>query len=1056
MENPIKFEELIDVNDEFVRLTAQVVQLNDALKDIKTSASGLKDSLGGLSGANGASGIGSAAGEADRLAEAQKKLEDTLRKTEKAIADLNKQKSLNTKETKLMNTATTSEVGSYNQLSAQYSLAKIKLNAMSQAMRETTVEGKALEAESARLYAEMTRLQANTGKHTLSVGNYKKAWDGLGNSASQLTRELPSLAMSANMFFLAISNNIPIMADEINRLKIRNAELNAEGIKTPAVWQTVLKSFMSFNTLMMVGVALLTMYSGKIISWVGNLFGAEKAVNSLTLRLETMAKAVENNSGEYTKNMVLLYKMREEWNALGDDLQAKNDYIIKNSESFKSFGAEITTTSQAENLFGLGTNNFVLSMQERAKALAAASAAQEQYKKQMTAIANDEVLQTKLEKNGIGWWRNQWIGIEAYGRTVATSPLWELPSTIAGVSESYLNNVSKLVTDYKFKFKTEAADAETLAIKLVRMSEDFNKTAADRQKQSGVGELPTKQQEEYNKRLEELQKTADEARIAAMSNTYQREREEILSSYKQKEDDLKKDSETYTNNKAQIDAIIIDYEKAKNRELSDLSKEYSDKKLKEQEDELKRELKFQEDKKKVIEEAEKDIAQTSDNEYQLKRDKITKQYELDVQDAEAKQELYKEDADMFALQAQRIVALSTKYSNDIKNIDDDEYKNKQSNIKKIGDEKIKAFDLEAGYAEDLFDLEEHTENEKTKMKLDAEKKRIQMLLDLNKSGELELSSQQIEIYQKTIDKLATESKNAEKKFEKKDIYEIMGIKLKDEEKDVLNESIGYATSAIKDLASSYIESAQAAVRASQDRVSSAEKALDREKEAKANGYAYNTELAEKELAAAKKQQDKALKQEEKAKKAQILIDSALQASSLITATANIWKAFSGIPFVGVPMAIAATALMWGTFAASKAKALSVTKSSSAAKNYGEGGIEFLEGGSHSSGNDIPIGTTKDGRRRNAEGGEAMIIINKKRTAKYKHQLPDIVNALNKGIFEQKYMSAFSGNVNINSSVDLSNVEKGINTLTKQGERRIYTDSRGRIVEQYKNLRRVIS
>jgi hypothetical protein len=148
--------------------------------------------------------------------------------------------------------------------------------------------------------------------------------------------------------------------------------------------------------------------------------------------------------------------------------------------------------------------------------------------------------------------------------------------------------------------------------------------------------------------------------------------------------------------------------------------------------------------------------------------------------------------------------------------------------------------------------------------------------------------------------------------------------------------------------------------------------------------------------------------------------------------------------------------MWGSFAAAKAKALSVTKSSTAAKNYGEGGIEFLEGGSHSSGNDIPIGTTKDGRRRNAEGGEAMIIINKKRTAKYKHQLPDIVNALNKGIFEQKYMSAFSGNVNVNSSVDLSNVEKGINTLTKQGERRIYTDSKGRIVEQYKNLRRVIA
>lgn len=965
MENPIKFEELIDVNDEFVRLTAQVIQLNEALKDIKTSASGLKESLSGLSGANGSSGIGSAAGEADRLAEAQKKLEDTLRKTEKAIADLNKQKSLNTKEAKLMATATTSEVGSYNQLSAQYSLAKIKLNAMSQAMRETTVEGKALEAESARLYAEMTRLQANTGKHTLSVGNYKKAWDGLGNSASQLTRELPSLAMSANMFFLAISNNIPIMADEINRLKIRNAELNAEGIKTPAVWKSVLSSFMSFNTVMMVGVALLTMYGGKIVTWIGNLFKSEKALHAATMAQKSFNDAQKDGAKEAVKDITSLKIL---YNATQDHKRALDDR--------KKAVEELQT--QYPRYFGNMTAEEILAGK--------ASKAYNILSKSIIATAMARAMQTEIEKNSTKLLEEETKQLEVQDKIRKQSEFEKSRKDIR-VYSPY---------DITGSVKTSGKSLEALV------------------KEEGIINRNIQSIKETNRLLEEKIKIQD-----------------LISNPKEKLDKPEKEKKG---------------EKEKTSE--DL--------IKEQEDELKRVKKFQEDRKKVIEEAEKDIAQTSDNEYQLKRDKLTKQYELDVQDAEAKQELYKGDADMFNLQAQRIVALSTKYSNDIKNIDDDEYKNKQANIKKIGDEKIRAFDLEAGYAEDLFNLEEHTENEKTKMKLDAEKKRIQMLLDLNKSGELELSAQQIEIYKKTIEKLATESKNVEKKFEKKDIYEIMGIKLKDEEKDALNQSISYATGAIKDLANSYIESAQAAVRASQDRVSSAEKALDREKEAKANGYAYNTELAEKELAAAKKQQDKALKQEEKAKKASILIDSALQASSLITATANLWKAFSPLGLIGIALAVSSTALMWGSFAAAKAKALSVTKSSSAAKNYGEGGIEFLEGGSHSSGNDIPIGTTKDGRRRNAEGGEAMIIINKKRTAKYKHQLPDIVNALNKGIFEQKYMSAFSGNVNVNSSVDLSNVEKGINTLTKQGERRIYTDSKGRIVEQYKNLRRVIA
>jgi len=1043
MENPIKFEELIDVNDEFVRLTTEVNALNSALEKIKTSASGLKESLGGLSGANGSGGITNAAGDAEKLAEAQKKLEDTLRKTEKAIRDLNTAKNTNSKEAKLQQTITSSEIGSYNQLSAQYSLAKIKLNAMSQAMRETTESGKALEAESARIYAEMTRLQANTGKHTLSVGNYKKGWDGLGNSASQLTRELPSLAMSANMFFLAISNNIPIMADEINRLKIKNAELNAEGIKTPAIWKSVLMSFMSFNTIMMVGVALLTMYGGKIISWISNLFGAEKAVGSLSNRLKELAKSVENNSGEYTKNMVLLYTLRKEWQGLGGDLEAQEAWILKSAESFKTLGAEVINSSDAENLFVKGADAFIFSMQARARALASISLAQEEYKKQLKALSDDEVRRDKVSREGIGWWRGQIMEVKALFKD-------------EGTYKSFKRNYREETEAYINEFSRKAASAEKQATRYIEMSKTLNDIADKNRLKSGVKELPTKEQEASIKAMEDLQKTADEARIAAISNTYKKERAEILNSYKEKEADLKKDATNYAKNKAEIDAIIVNYEIAKNRELSDLSKEYSDKKTKEQDDLLKKEQKFQDDKAKVIADAEKDIAQTSDNEYQLKRDKLNQQYEQDVKDAEAKKELYKEDADMVALQNNRILALSVKLANDKENIDNDEFKNKQANLKKITDEKIKSFDLQADYDQQLFDLEETTENEKTKFKLDAERKRIQMLLDLNKSGELELSDQQISIYKKTLDKLSVESEKASKKFEKQDIYEIMGIKLDDGKKEVMNESIGYATSAIKDLASSYVEAAQAAVRASSDRVSSAEKALDREKEAKANGYAYNTELAEKELAAAKKQQDKALKQEEKAKKAQILIDAALQASSMVTATANIWKAFTPLGPIGVGLAIATTALMWGAFAASKAKALSVTKSSSASKNYGEGGIEFLEGGSHASGNDIPIGHTKDGRRRNAEGGEAMIIINKRKTAKYKHQLPDIVNALNKGIFEQKYMSAFSGSVNVTSSVDLTNVEKGINTLTKQGERRIFTDGKGRIVEQYKNLRRVIA
>jgi len=1175
MENPIRFNDILQENGEIEALIKKATDLDASLERIRVTAEDLKKSLAGMSGASGASGIGEAAGDADRLAKAQKELQFALSVTGQQLAEVKKRISETNTESKIMSEfvnsskesykelvaelklltesykskskeqrlssdegkaelqsiialktqikeldasmklstestkekvqvqkeekikltelqiaqnnltkarsqdsieiaklklqtaeannvtklnaiiATTTE-GSYARLSAQYSLNKIALNKKSEAEIASSGSLTQLRDDTNAMYIQMSKLQEATGKHTLSVGNYKKGWDGLGNSASQITRELPSLAMSANMFFLAISNNIPIMADEINRLKIRNQELNAEGIKTPAVWKSVMLSFMSFNTIMMVGVALLTMYGGTVVKWIASLFGAEKAVNSVNVRMKELAKTIENNSGEYTKNMVLLSTLRKEWQGLGGDLQKQEEFIAKNSESFKTLGVEITTSQQAETLFVTGTDLFVRSMQDRAKALAAASLAQDEYKKQMKAIAEDEARQDELVKNGIGFWKDLGFQAVAFGKTVATSPLWTLPSTLAGVNDDLMQNYVQSVTDYKFKFKAEATEAEALALRYTKMSEDLNKSANKKQKDSGINPLGGKEQEAYIKAAQDLQNTAAEASIAAISNEERRKREEILYSYKTKEDDLKKDNANYIKNKEVIDKTIVNYEIQKNRELSELAKDYSDKRDKEKEDETKKEQKFQDEKAKIIAESEKAIAATSDDTYQLKRDKLNQQYEQDLKDAKGKSTTYSNDPEIVAAEAARIVAIKTKLANDLKAIDNDESKSFSDNQKKVTDEKIKSFDLQADYDQQLFDLEETTENEKTKMKIEAEKKRILMLLELNKSGELQLSDQQIEIYNKTLDKLSKASKDADKKFEKKDIYEIMGIKLNDDEKSSMNESIGYATGAIKDLANSYVESAQAAVRASADRVSSAEDALNREKDAKANGYAYNTELAQKELDAAKKQQDKALKQEEKAKKAQILIDSALQTSSMITATANLWKVFSAIPIVGVGLAIAATALMWGAFTASKAKALSVTKSSSAAKNYGEGGMEILEGGSHASGNDIPIGQTNDGKRRNAEGGEAMIIINKRKTAKYKHQLPDIVNALNKGIFEQKYMSAFSGNVNVSSHVDLRNVEKGINTLTKQGERKIYTDGKGRIVEQYKNLRRVIA
>ena len=197
-----------------------------------------------------------------------------------------------------------------------------------------------------------------------------------------------------------------------------------------------------------------------------------------------------------------------------------------------------------------------------------------------------------------------------------------------------------------------------------------------------------------------------------------------------------------------------------------------------------------------------------------------------------------------------------------------------------------------------------------------------------------------------------------------------------------------------------------------------------------------------------------------AQKRQEAMNTVTQASSLVTASANLWSSFSSIPIVGPALALAAIATMWTSFAVAKIKAKQVTASQS--DEYGEGGLEFLEGGSHASGDDIDLGVkNKKKRRMRAEGGEALAIISKKRTRKYKKILPDVINSLNKGTFEDKYLNAFASSdglnisLNSNESVDLSKIEDDVRSIRKQSETKYYTLPNGTVVIQHKNVKRII-
>lgn len=381
---------------------------------------------------------------------------------------------------------------------------------------------------------------------------------------------------------------------------------------------------------------------------------------------------------------------------------------------------------------------------------------------------------------------------------------------------------------------------------------------------------------------------------------------------------------------------------------------------------------------------------------------------------------------------------------------DDMMKKRENAIRQAERQINDAYDLEMSYA----DLEK-SENKKTQMRLQAEKKRLQALLELYKKDGRILTETELAILENEMQKVDEEITRNRKN---RDVYDLLGFSLDDDQKQAINDSFAFAIEQVQAYMNAWVQAAEAKVQASQKEVDSTKSALEKEIEARNNGYAANVALAQKEYEQAKKNQQKALQEQQRAQRAQEALDTAAQESSLITASANIWKSFSSLGPFGVGAAVAAIALMFGSFAAAKIKALSVSGTGKD-EEYGEGTVELLEGGSHQSGNDIDLGRKKDGTRRRAEGGEYFAVINKRNSRRYRNIIPSVINALNDGTFAQKYQRAYDdGGVAVSvmgQPTDIRELSNDVRLIREQGETSSTFDANGNEIVKYKNLRRII-
>lgn len=1035
MEQPIKYSDLLQPDNSIEQAISQLEKLNNTysqtLQNVKSEAIRLQASIENVSGATEQhrTKIRETTAETDKLAKAQKDLEFALSDTAKEIAALKEQQREAQNIAKLTAKLNASEAGSYNALSAQYSLNKIQLNKLSQEYRENTKEGQKLVKETEEIYARMKQLQEATGKYQLNVGNYASAWNGMGMAAQQLVRELPSLAVSANTFFLAISNNIPILIDEINRAREANAAAAAAAkaagdaqAKTVPIWKQVTSAFLSWNTAISLGITLLTVFGGDIIKWVQNLIKGRKALDTAKAAMDNFNSAMLQGNKDAQQSVTrldLLYR------ATQDVTRSVTERKAAVQQLKKEFPTYFQNMTDEEILAGKAATAYLKlrdALIETAKARAAENRMVENNEKildleeqKAKALENQRKAQVNLNKQR-----------QIY-ENMLSNPASGAGGGLAGQA-TIMQQAQREVQKYGDEITSVTEQITALTTANQKLASSINITALTSTPGQSTTTATTKR--DRTQRVESKN-------IDITKQLYESETDLII-------DELAK----------QRKALQDEY----NAEYADLMNKYNnDKDLTEQSREninqiiLNKQKKLQQDLAALdVQQQQRDL-ETEQASIQLRLDAVeqgtAEENSLRIQLLEnaRKQELLA-NSQLIESQKQDEAAINAKYDRQILQ-QDQTFQTERAML---------LFDQQQALNQSEFDLLKTTEEEKTRYKLQAEKERLQKILELAQSGGQQLNDIEIKTIQNTIKKIDQEIEQVSKKAGNKDIYDLVGLKLDDDQKQAISDSVGFSIQQLQSILAAQVQLKEQALQNAQEEVEAAQSKVDKEIEARNNGYANDVATAQKELELAKQREQKALKEKQKAQKQQQALDTLTQTSSLITASANIWSSLSAIPIVGPALAVAAIATMWASFAAAKIKAKEVTKTEDA--EYGEGGMEFLDGGSHQSGNDVDLGTMPDGRRRRAEGGEAFAIINKTSTRKYRKALPGIIKSINNGTFEKKYLNAFGTDgvaINVNGTTfDSRELEKDVREIKEQGKRRYIIDSRGRMIESYKNLKRV--
>lgn len=1155
--NPIYYRDLITPDDSITNLMDQLDELitkyDGAKQKIQGAAAEIAKGMQNVSGASEEQRktIQLATEQSEKLVAEYRDVTTAQWKATQAFAEAAAAKKESAQIDKLITQINTSVEGSYNRLSAQYRLNKIRLNEMSAAERSGTEAGRALEQETAAIYEEMKRLQEATGKHTLNVGNYADAAKGLKMELTSLIQQMALLKTQGE----TNSEEYQTMAARAAELKDAMADAQTE-VKNMSSDTQQLDATMGAASAASGGMsavtgtmALMGQTSETATDAQKNLGAAVGIVSGLT----AVQNALQKESNLMTGIRILQTKAATKAEQLDTAAKAKNTAAtagatvaqrifnaVAAANPYVLLAIALITVVGALVAFAAGANRAAKEQTKLNKSLAA----QLDYMEQLAASetrANNERIQTLQNELDVAKARNASISetraledeiynervkahdkqMEIYGEQVAgleanRAKVEQLQKTLLELQQAQAAGKNRLRVDVDLDGKVENTKIDKAIEAVQGQIDNYGRSvqiAVDLQTEGAqistdrAVQLAQRRKESQDIAKTELDvlRSSQDARIALINDSYKRESAQLKASAQRQIQDIQTRLKTETNLTVKARRALNDQIKAiqekYNQDLQDLQNAFAARDLAARRETQDVEIALMADGaekerttlrvgyERQIEDlttaiaTQRDLTETEiaemynqlvllGDQYRKDLAKLNEQITVDQLNADAARIQLQLDAtrdgsqeqvdlSIELLKKQRDIELAqnAQLAADVRQNEADINKKWDAIILKQTTEltskrALMLLDAQQELAASEFALLDTNERQKTEFQLRMERERLQKILELDAAAGYKMT----ETERKTIENTIAAIEKETKKLPYNNLYELMGIGLDSDQQDALNTAIDSIKESISSIVDSWNAAADAALNAANAQVDAAQKTLDAEIEARNAGYANEVTTAQKELELSKKNQEQAIKEKQKAQKAQLAIDTITQASSLITASANIWSSLSGIPYVGPALAAAALVTMWGSFAFAKIKAAQVAGQT---EQYGQGTVELLQGGSHASGHDIDLGTKPDGTRRRAEGGEYFAVINKRNSRRYGHLIPDVINAFNDGTFADKYqranaaMGGYAVGLVGGGNTDVSGLEKDVAAIREQGDRTQYVDGQGNTIIRYKNLTRKI-